>query len=136
MNEEQAQEQAQEQKKKALGMVLTAMTVGVKMKDGQFMAEPKSGGVAPGIFAATPGDVELNRWLGAVRSEGETADNAKREALRDWERDSGFKQGTYDNLNIEPELYRPFYVEATNGTIWPIIHSMPEKEVKKVDLKH
>jgi trehalose-6-phosphate synthase len=127
MNEEQAQEQAQEQKKKALGMVLTAMTVGVKMKDGQFMAEPKSGGVAPGIFAATPGDVELNRWLGAVRSEGETADNAKREALRDWERDSGFKQGTYDNLNIEPELYRPFYVEATNGTIWPIIHSMPEK---------
>lgn len=135
MNEEQEQGQAQgaqeqgqgQERKQALSMVLTAMTVGVKMKEGQYVAEPKSGGVAPGIFAATPGDVELNRWLGAVRSEGETADNGKREALREWERDSGFKEGTYDNLNIKPELYRPFYVEATNGTIWPIIHSMPEK---------
>ncbi len=138
INEQKEQEAevsktAAKTKKKPVIQVLSALPVG-------FDGKAKGGGVAPGILNSIPATHEMVRWVGIMKSEGATEDQKKEASLKKY----GVKQGidkeegttqTFQNHYVEPKKFWQYYVNATNGSIWPLIHSMPEKKSRKANFE-
>lgn len=126
---------------KNIYIATSAMTVGVKkQKDETYVAEPKSGGVAPGILNALPAEYKLKGWRGIVKSQGTEIDKKSEQALKEFGIKQGFdapdaKGQTFQNQFVEENDFFEFYVNATNGTVWPLIHDMPEKRGRTADFE-
>ncbi|MEM9001174.1 MAG: trehalose-6-phosphate synthase [Bacteroidota bacterium] len=141
MEEEKSQsEEKLKPASKNIYIATSAMTVGVKENNGKYFAEPKSGGVAPGILNSLPAEYKLKGWRGIVKSKGKEVDTKSEEALKEF----GVKQGfdskdsetqTFQNEYVDENVFFEFYVNATNGTVWPLIHDMPEKRGRTTDFE-
>jgi trehalose-6-phosphate synthase len=120
---------------KAVYIATSAMTVGVnEAPDGSYTVAKKSGGVAPGIDKAVPKDDGYVRagWLGITESTGDPAkDQAQNDALNEWGQQNGLGANELEMLFVNQTRFKSFYTGATNGKLWPLIHSMPEKVTQR-----
>ena len=112
---------------KSVYIATSAMTVGVSANPPHTVTK-KSGGVAPGISNAVPEGFKTVGWLGIGESPGspekEAAMNA---ALNAWGQGEGLGESQNELLFVNKNMFKSFYTGATNGKMWPLMHSMPEK---------
>ncbi|WP_340202075.1 trehalose-6-phosphate synthase [Ascidiimonas sp. W6] len=118
---------------KAVYIATSAMTVGVqesKTTPGTFDVALKSGGVAPGIDKAVPKEDGFLRagWLGIAESPGDPQkEQGMNDALNQWGQQNGLGANELEMLFVNQTRFKSFYTGATNGKLWPLIHSMPER---------
>jgi|GEM_PF-4094609 len=143
MNKDQEKATTSKSKKnKAVYIASSAniMSIGFNKETGEAEVKLKSGGVAPGINDVIPEDgYDKVGWLGIQESpvaapnsekpfeEIQDKKDALIQALRTWEVANNVPEGQNDFVFVDKETFDDFYKGATNGIMWPLIHSMPEK---------
>ena len=131
-----------DKKNKAVYIASSAniMSIGFNKETGEAEVKLKSGGVAPGINDVIPEDgYDKVGWLGIQESpvaapnsekpfeEIQDKKDALIQALRTWEVANNVPEGQNDFVFVDKDTFDDFYKGATNGIMWPLIHSMPEK---------
>ncbi len=95
-----------------------------KDQEGNLQVKPKAGSVANAITTSIPEGYEIEGWLGLAKSPGFAEEIAQQQAVSAWDVSQN-TPGKHEFLYVEPKLFDDFYIGATHGKIWPLIHSKP-----------